>query len=88
MRNRSNKYALIQQAKTEAKMRKEMKTVIPKVYAGVALALHRKCGWGYKRINDLFVESQIIWDECVNSDLNMLQMCEEETGIEVRGSIE
>ena len=86
--NRSNKYALIQQAKTEAKMRKEMKTVIPKVYAGVALALHRKCGWGYKRINDLFVESQIIWDECINSDLNMLQMCEEETGIEVRGLVE
>ena len=88
MSNKSNKYALIQQAKTEAKMRKEMKTVIPKVYAGVALALHRKCGWGYKRINDLFVESQIIWDECVNSDLNMLQMCEEETGIEVRGLVE
>lgn len=88
MSNKSNKYALIQQAKTEAKMRKEIKRVIPKVYACVAIALHRKCGWGYKRINDLFVESQIIWDECVNSDLNMLQMCEEETGIEVRGLVE
>lgn len=88
MSNKSNKYALIQQAKTEAKMRKEMKTVIPKVYAGVALALHRKYKWGYKRINDLFVETQYIWNECSESDLNMIQMCEEETGIEVRGSIE
>lgn len=88
MRNRSNKYALIQQAKTEAKMRKQIKQITPCVYAGIALALHRKCGWGFKRINDLFVESQIIWDECVNSDLNMIQMCEEETGIEVKGLVE
>ena len=56
--------------------------------AGVALALHRKYKWGYKRINDLFVETQYIWNECSESDLNMIQMCEEETGIEVRGSIE
>ena len=44
MRNRSNKYALIQQAKTEAKMRKQIKQITPCVYAGIALALHRKCG--------------------------------------------
>ena len=58
--------------------------ITPEVYAGIALALHRKCGWGYKRINDLFEESQIIWNECINSDINMLQMCEKETGIELR----
>ena len=58
--------------------------ITPEVYAGIALALHRKCGWGYKRINDLFEESQIIWNECINSDINMMEMCEKETGIELR----
>lgn len=63
---------------------KKIEQITPEVYAGIALALHRKCGWGYKRINDLFVESQKIWDECINSDINMMEMCEKETGIELR----
>ena len=63
---------------------KKIDQITPEVYAGIALALHRKCGWGYKRINDLFVESQTIWNECINSDINMMEMCEKETGIELR----
>ena len=63
---------------------KKIEQITPEVYAGIALALHRKCGWGYKRINDLFEESQIIWNECINSDRDMVEMCEKETGIELR----
>lgn len=63
---------------------KKANQITPEVYAAIAIALHRKHGWGYKRINDLFYESQIIWNECVNSNLNMAQMCEEETGIDVQ----
>ena len=63
---------------------KKIEQITPEVYAGIALALHRKCGWGYKRINNLFEESQIIWNECINSDINMMEMCEKETGIELR----
>lgn len=63
---------------------KKIEQITPEVYAGIALTLHRKYGWGYKRINDLFEESQIIWNECINSDINMLEMCEKETGIELR----
>ena len=72
---------LIEQYKT---MYKKIQQITPEVYAGIALALHRKYGWGYKRINDLFLESQTIWNECVNSGINMVEMCEEETGIELR----
>ena len=72
---------LIEQYKT---MYKKIQQITPEVYAGIALALHRKYGWGYKRINDLFLESQNIWNECVNSGINMVEMCEEETGIELR----
>ena len=73
--NLINKYKLLY---------KKIDQITPEVYAGIALALHRKCGWGYKRINDLFVESQTIWNECIDSDINMVEMCEKETGIELR----
>ena len=63
---------------------KKIEQITPEVYAGIALTLHRKYEWGYKRINDLFEESQIIWNECINSDINMMEMCEKETGIELR----
>ena len=63
---------------------KKIEQITPEVYAGIALALHRKHRWGYKRINDLFLESQTIWNECINSGINMVEMCEKETGIEIR----
>lgn len=58
--------------------------ITPTVYAGIALTLHRKCGWGYKRINDLFSESQSLWEECNRIGIDMISMCENETGIELR----
>ena len=61
--------------------------ITPKVYASVALALHRKYGWGYQRINDLFVVSQHIWNECVDTGADMIEMCEEETGITVANTV-
>lgn len=65
-------------------LNERINTITPTVYAGIALALHRKCGWGYKRINDLFMESQKIWYECNEKGIDMVSMCEEETGIELR----
>lgn len=79
---------LIEQLKLQAKMKEQIKQITPEIYAGIALALHRKYKWGYKRINALFMESQLIWDECVCSDINMIQMCENETGIEVQRQVE
>lgn len=53
--------------------------LIPHVYAAVALALHRECGWGYKRINRLFYQSQCIWESL--GEETMVELCEKETGI-------
>lgn len=50
----------------------------PYVYAAIAIALHRQCGWGHTRINRLFVESQRIWEA---NKGDMLKQCEDETGI-------
>ena len=72
----------------EKRLRKNINEITPAVYAGIALALRRKHGWGFKRINDLFVESQYIWNECVESGVNMREMCLNETGIDVQKRVE
>ena len=65
---------------------RNVNSIVPQVYAGIALALHRKCGWDYEQINDLFAESQSIWTEYTDSHKNMIEACEEETGIELRSN--
>lgn len=60
--------------------------ITPQVYAALAIALHRKYGFGYKRIQELFSLSGEIWQDCINGDVNMIQMCLEETGINVVNS--
>ena len=71
-----------------AKLERKCREITPEVYACIALALWRKYGWRFKRISDLFAESQTIWNECIQGDLNMIQMCLEETGIDVQGTEE
>ena len=56
--------------------------ITPFFYAALALALKER-GWGYKRINDLFVESEKIWAAYVENydERTMVEVCEEKTGI-------
>ncbi len=65
-------------------MHQKSQQITPDVYAGIALALHRRYGWGYKRINEVFTVSQEIWEEYAESNINMAEVCERETGIDVR----
>ena len=44
---------------------------------------HRTYGFGYKRINDIFVESQHIWEDYAGDGAGMVKKCEEETGVTV-----
>ena len=67
-------------AKNFAKASAEM---VPVIYAAMALALHSSCGFGYKRINDVFVESQRIWEEFAGTPDDMIKLCKEQTGISV-----
>lgn len=34
--------------------------MVPQIYAAMALALYRTCGFDYEQINDVFLESQHI----------------------------
>lgn len=67
------------------RVQREIDNVLPCVYAGIALSLHRKHGWGFKRIDALFKKSQDIWTEATERGINMAQLCLEETGIDVVG---
>lgn len=53
--------------------------LVPHVYAAIAIALHRECGWGFTRITRVFAESQRLWTE-LGGD-NMVELCKKETGI-------
>lgn len=57
--------------------------MVPQIYAAVAIALHRTYGFGYKRINDVFVESQRVWENFDGTPDDMIALCEKETGVTV-----
>lgn len=67
------------------RMQREINSVLPCVYAGIALALCRTKGWNGEEIEEVFAESQRIWRDAVDSDVNMAGICLEETGIDVVG---
>lgn len=73
-----NNLAMIARRNRAEHIERASMKLTPHVYAGIALALHRQCGWGFKRINRLFAESQRIW-EADNGD--MVEQCARETGI-------
>lgn len=57
--------------------------MVPQIYAAVAIALHRTYGFGHKRINDVFYESQRIWESFAGTPEDMIKKCEDETGIKL-----
>lgn len=59
--------------------------MVPQIYAAMALALYRTCGFDYEQINSVSVESQHIWEEFAGAGDEMIELCEKETGISVVG---
>lgn len=71
--------------KIEEQLNKELYNEFNKLYTVTAYVLWTKYGWRKKRIITLFGSTQEIWEECANYGQykSMLQMLEEETGIEM-----
>ena len=65
---------------------RQINQITPNIYASLALALSRH-GATHEEIQSVFAESQNIWTECVNSDINMTEMCLNETGIDVKRTV-
>ena len=69
--------------RSKQKLEEEVNNLVPGVYASLAIALHRNWGWGFKRINRLFSQSQRIWED-LGTD-NIIELCEKETNILLKG---
>jgi hypothetical protein len=69
--------------RSKQKLKEEVNNLVPGVYASLAIALHRNWGWGFKRINRLFSQSQRIWED-LGTD-NIIELCEKETNILLKG---
>lgn len=69
--------------RSKQKLKEEVNNLVPGVYASLAIALHRNWGWGFKRINRLFSQSQQIWED-LGTD-NIIELCEKETNILLKG---
>lgn len=71
--------------KAEKELNDEMLKQVDIIYSSVAIAFARYWGWGSLRIRRLFDVTQAAWDECgATNDRSMLQMLEEETGIDLK----
>lgn len=62
---------------------------LPYLYSAFAIVLSKK-GWGYKRISNLFAETDQVWQEYLDSGVmdSILDVCEQKTGIRLMGQIE
>lgn len=75
---------VIELAKAKARLEKEIKLVVPEVYACFCKALYDR-GWNPEDIEDLFCDTQRLWNENLDMMDNMIDWCLETTGIECRG---
>ena len=71
--------------RAEIDLEKEMDKWIDLTLGALAIAFTRYWGWGVKRISNVMDEIQNAWDECAETNTkSMIQMLEEETGVELR----
>lgn len=68
-------------------IQKEINKILPNIYAAMAMALWNTMeipeSERQEIIENIFSESQAIWFDCADNDKDMLEMCEELTGIDV-----
>lgn len=71
--------------KAEKRMEHEMSKWIDLNHCAMALSLHRYWNWGAQRIQNAETEIEDCWIEVAQTnEVSMLQLLEEETGIEIR----
>lgn len=69
----------------ERRMEEECNRQFFVMYGAFGIALHDNWGWGQKRVLDLYRTTDDIWHEVGETNRkSMLQLLEEETGIELR----
>lgn len=57
-----------------------VREMVPKIYAGFALTLHRQYGFDFDQIVNALAETQELW-QSDGTGFDILKICSEETGI-------
>lgn len=71
----------------EKRYRRVIKESVPKIYAGFALSLHRRYGFGFGRIVTVLSDTQKYWQEDGTGGFDILKACEDETGIQMLSEV-
>lgn len=61
--------------------------ITPTIYASFILALHRRCGMEYDDLVEILSETQTIWHESFDNNVDVTQMCYDETDIDIMSSV-
>jgi hypothetical protein len=65
----------------ERRWKAHIREMVPKIYAGFALTLHRQYGFDFDQIVNILAETQELWQSDGNNGFDILKTCSEETGI-------
>lgn len=77
---------LIEQYKQLQRLKNATRNNIPELYACFAKVLIEDCGMSVEEVEEIFTLTQETWRDLVDNDKmdNMVQWCEETTGISLR----
>ena len=70
-----------------ALFQRKVTEITPTIYASFILALHRRCGMEYDDLVEILSETQNIWHESVDNNVDVTQMCYDETDIDIMSSV-
>ena len=70
---------------SQIRMEKQTQTVVPQVYAAFALVL-KENGNTDDEITELFAQTQEKWKYCIDNRIDMIALCEKQTGICLTGN--
>lgn len=67
----------------ERRWKAHIREMVPKIYAGFALSLKRRYGFGFDRIVTVLSDTQKYWQTDGKNGFDILKACREECGIDL-----
>jgi hypothetical protein len=71
----------------EKRWKAHIREMVPKIYAGFALSLHRRFGMDFDQIVNALSDTQELWQSDGNNGFDILKTCSEETGINLMSKV-
>jgi hypothetical protein len=71
----------------ERRHKRAIAEMVPKIYAAIAVSLHRNYGFGFTRILRVLADTQDLWNKHANNEIDIIKICSDETGIDVISTI-